>query len=60
MELFGKTFQVAEITEYVAPITELAAGGFLDKVHKRIGQNGQFSVGGVFESIDLYPRLLFL
>ena len=41
MELFGKTFQVAEITEYVAPITELAAGGFLDKVHKRIGQNGQ-------------------
>ena len=41
MELFGKTFQVAEITEYVAPITELAAGGFLDKVYKRIGQHGQ-------------------
>ena len=39
--MFGKTFQVAEITEYVAPITELAAGGFLDKAHKRIGQNGQ-------------------
>ena len=41
LELFGKTFQVAEITEYVAPITELTAGRFIDKVHKRIGQNGQ-------------------